>query len=162
MPKALSARKRNAVLADIRAGQKARNQIARDHGVSPGTVTNIAKSAAIENAFDRSGTKSATEAAVADARSIRAATSRRFLDETNKLLDQLHQPHVAYNFGGKDNTYEEHQFPEPPVDAKRTLVTAAAIAFDKHIAADRHDADESADASSVDRWLESLTSGEGH
>lgn len=162
MPKALSARKRNAILADIEAGQKARNQIARDHGVSPGTVTNIARQGGMTGAFDRSGTKSATEAAVADAKAVRAATSRRFLDEANKMLDQLHEPHTAFSFGGRDNTYAEHAFPEPPVDAKRTLITAAAIAFDKHLAADKHDADESADASSVDQWLESLTSGEGH
>jgi len=162
MPQALSARKRSAILADIQAGRKSRNQIARDHGVSPGSVTNIAKAEAITDPFDRSKTKSATEASVADARSVRAATSRRFLDETNKLLDQLHQPHVAFNFGGKDNTYEEHEFPEPPVDAKRTLITSAAIAFDKHMAADKHDADDTGDASSVDQWLDSLTSGEGH
>lgn len=153
MPARMAPEKRAAILKDIRAGKKSRNQIARDHGVSAGSVTNIAREADEGDAFDRSATKSATEAAVTDAASIRAATSRRFLDEANKLLDELHKPHVAYSFGGKENSYNEHEFPEPPVDAKRTLITAAAIAFDKHIAQARHDATGAEGGSAVDEWL---------
>jgi transposase-like protein len=153
---ALAPEKRAAILADIRSGRKSRNAIAREHGVSAGTVTNIARQAGLTAAFDRSATKSATEAAVADLRAIRVTTSRRFLVETNLLLDQMHQPHTAFNFGGKDNTYEEHEFPEPPVDAKRTLITSAAIAYDKHLAQERHDADDGSGLSAVDAWLRGM------
>jgi len=153
MPAPLAPQKRAAILEDIRAG-KTRNRTARDHGVSFSTVTKIAGEERIS--FDRSQTKSATDAAVADARAIRAATSRRFLDEANKLLDELHQPHTAYSFGGKENTYNEHEFPEPPVDAKRTLITAAAIAYDKHLAQERHDADDGTGLSAVDAWLRGM------
>ena len=57
--------KREAIAADIRAG-KARNQIALDHGVSAGTVTNIAGEFGLTEAFDRSATKKATEAKAVD------------------------------------------------------------------------------------------------
>jgi transposase-like protein len=153
MPAPLAPGLRAAILASLRAGQT-RNKAAREHGVSFSTVTKIAAAEGIS--FDRSQTKSATDAAVADMRAIRAATSRRFLAEANLLLDQMHQPHVSFNFGGKDNTYEEHEFGEPPVDAKRTLITSAAIAYDKHLAQERHDADDGTGLSAVDAWLRGM------
>jgi transposase-like protein len=156
MPPRMAPGLRAAILEDLRGG-KTRNRIARDRGVSPSSVSKIAGEEGIS--FDRAQTKSATEAATADARAVRAVTSRRFLDEANRLLDQMHQPHVAYNFGGKDNTYEEHEFPEPPVDAKRTLITAAAIAYDKHLAQERHDADDGQGLSAVDAWLRGMLGG---
>jgi hypothetical protein len=158
----LSDVKREAILADIRTGVKARNKIALEHDVSAGTVTNIAREAGLTEAFDRSKTKSATEAVVADNRALRALTSRRWLEKCNQLLDKTERPYVAFAFGGKDNTYNEHLMDEPPVDALRSLVTAAAVAFDKHMAQDKHDADETRDLNSVDAWLDSLTSGAGH
>lgn len=161
MPKRLPDAKRNAILKDIRAG-KQRNQIAREHQVSPSSVTKIAQAEGATDAFDRSQTKKATEAVVADSRALRAATSRRFLEKANELLDEMDQPFTAFAFGGRDNTYAEHAFGKPPVDAKRTLMTTAAIAFDKHIAQDRHDADEAGDLTSVDAWLAAMTEGAGH
>jgi transposase-like protein len=159
----LSDAKRAAILADIKDGTKSRNKIALEHDVSAGTVTNVAKEAGLTTAFDRSNVKKATAAAVADSKAVRAATSRRFLDKANELLDQMDQPHTAFAFGGRDNVYAEHEFAKPPVDALRTLMTTAAIAFDKHIAQDRHDTDDgSADLANVDAWLDSLTEGAGH
>src|SRR5690606_29394390 len=87
LPAPIPDHKRQAILADIKAG-KARNAIAREHGVSPSTVTNIAKSAGMTDAFDRSQTKRATEAAQADNAAIRAIISRRLLEKANELLDQ--------------------------------------------------------------------------
>lgn len=162
MPKALPQHKRDAVLADIRAGQKSRNQIARDHEVSSSTVTKLAQDAGVTDAFDRSQTKRATEAAFADNKAWRAATSKRFLAKCNELLDQMDQPHIVFSIGGRDNIYTEHLMDRPPTGDLRNLMVSAATAFDKHLAADKHDADESADASAVDAWLESLTDGEGH
>lgn len=158
MPKALAPDRREAIAADLRSGMHCR-EAARVHGVAQSTVSKLAAELGIS--FDRSKTKIATEAKVADMAATRARTSARFLDECNKLLDQLHQPHMAYSFGGKDNDYNEHQFSEPPVDAKKTLITAAAIAFDKHIAQDRHDATGEGGASSVDAWLAAMIEGAG-
>lgn len=149
----ISDSKRQTIAADIRAG-KARNQIARDHGVSAGTVTNIAREFVIEDAFDRSATKRATEAAEADDRAWRVSTSRRFLTVANDLLDQLKQPHIVFNIGGKDNVYTEHQLDAPPTADIRNLVVSAATAFDKHLAQDRHDV--GGDVSEVESLLDSL------
>lgn len=159
MPKPLPDAKRRKILADVRAG-KSCGQTARDHGVSRSTVSKLAREAGLT--FERAQTKSATEAAVADNRALRAVTSRRFLSKCNQLLDQMDQPHLAFAFGGKDNTYNEHTLNRPPVDALRTLMTAAAVAFDKHLAADKHDAEDAQSLNSVDAWLDSLTSGAGH
>lgn len=137
----LSPETRAAILADIDRGL-GRNLIARTHNVAVGTVTAIAQAEGRTNAFDRSAKWKATEAARADNAALRATTSRRFLEEANKLLDQLHEPHLAFHFGGKDNTYAEALHDEPPVEAKRNLMVAAAVAFDKHLKADAHDADE--------------------
>jgi hypothetical protein len=133
--------KRQAILADIRAG-KARNTIAREHRVGAGTVTKIAQDAGLQ--FDRSAVKRATEARIADQRAQRATTSQRFLDETNRLLDEVHEPHMVFNIGGRDNVYTEHLLDEPPTADKRNLIVAAATAFDKHLKADLHDSETGA------------------
>jgi len=159
MPKPLSARKRNAILADIEAGTKARNQIARDHGVSPSTVTKIARDAAIEDAFDRSKLKDALQAKAADDKACRLATSRRFLAKANELLDQMDQPHVVFNIGGKDNIYTEHLMDRPPTGDLRNLMVSAATAFDKHMAQQRHDSDDQQGLNAVDTWLRGMLGG---
>lgn len=146
--------KRRAIADDIRAG-KARNQIARDHHVSVGSVTNIARENQISDAFDRSATKRATEAAVADLKAERAVTSRRFLEETNRALDRLNRPYLVYAFAGKDGLYREHELELPPAGELRNLITSAAVAFDKHLAADKHDSDDQGLAA-VDAWLRTM------
>jgi transposase-like protein len=146
MPKRIPDHVRAAILEDIHAGHKSARAIARDHGVSIGTVSNIAKETDSADAFERSRTENATIARRADCAALRAATSQRFLDEANHLLDELHRPHIAFNFGGKDNTYAEHELRAPPPAEKRNLIVAAATAFDKHLAAERHDGKGDGDA----------------
>jgi len=135
-------------------------QIAAETGRSKSTVTRQCQAMGLR--FDREQTKAATAAKVADSAARRAETSRRFLEKTNELLDQMDQPHTAFNFGGKDNTYEEHEFDKPPVDALRTLMQAAGQAFDKHLAQDRHDSGGEEGGSAVDRWLAAMIDGAGH
>lgn len=149
MPAPIPATKRAAILAEVRAGAKGRNQIARDHGVSVGSVTKIAKDADLPEAFDRSLTKNATKAAVADNRAIRAATARRLLLKANDLLDQMDQPYTVFNIGGKDNTYAEHKMNRPPTADLRNLMVTAATALDKHLALDRHDTSDPGEMASL-------------
>ena len=162
MPVRIPDAKREAILADIRAGTKARNKIALEHDVSAASVTNIARQAGLTDAFDRTQTKDATAAVVADNRAWRAQTSRRFLTLCNKILDRAEKPYLVHAFGGAGNTFNDHLLDEPPAEALRNLLTSAAVAFDKHLAADKHDADVGNDLNSVDAWLDSLTSGAGH
>lgn len=143
---------RDAIIADF-GTDKARNAIARDHGVSPSTVTKVAQEVGHE--FDRAATKHATQAAVVDNKARRAEISRKFLEKADKLLDQMDQPHLVFNFGGKDNDYNERTLDKPPTADLRNLMTSAAIAFDKHMAADRHDNDDQGLAA-VDAWLRTM------
>ncbi|GAA1768359.1 hypothetical protein [Agromyces humatus] len=70
---------REAVAADIRAG-KGRNAIAREHGISPGSVTNIARDYGLW--FDRS-----TQTAIAThARQVDLWAAR--VTKEDKLLNQ--------------------------------------------------------------------------
>lgn len=57
--------------------------------------------------------------------------AERLLAEAHSILDDLHKPYLVYNFGGRDNSYEEHTLDAPPMDVRLTAVRTAGIAFDK-------------------------------
>jgi transposase-like protein len=80
MPKALSAAKRRLIEQAIRDGGQ-RNTIAREHDVSPGTVTRIAQQAKIEGAFDRTHAEKATRARQADVAGRMAELESHLLDD---------------------------------------------------------------------------------
>jgi len=84
MPAPLAPARRAAILADIQAG-KPRNQIARDHHVSAGTVTNIARQAGETEAFDRSATLKAARAKQVDNKAKRAQLQADLLDDAQRL-----------------------------------------------------------------------------
>lgn len=142
MPAQIPDEKRAAILADIETGEKGRNQIAREHEVSQSTVSLIAQDAGLRDAFDRTTTKHATAAVTADNKARRAAISARLLTKASEFLDQIDSPHLVFNFGGKDNTYEERELDRPPTGDMRNLMTCAAIALDKHVVLDKHDGDQ--------------------
>lgn len=149
MPPRIPDDKRAAILTDTRAGTKSRAQIARDHDVSPQTVGNLAKAANITDAFSRLQTKNATEAAVVDSRARRAMIAARMLTKAVELLDQMDQPHIVFNIGGKDNIYTEHTMSRPPTADLRNLMVTAATAVDKHLALDRHDSTDPGEMASL-------------
>jgi hypothetical protein len=120
VPKPLDAAVRAAILTDIRAGTLSRNAIARKHGVAQSTVTKLAKDTGDTTAFDRSQTKKATAAAVADNASERAAQSAQMLRLTRVAMDRL-----AATL---------------PSASPMVAVTAFGILADKHLAFEAHDA----------------------
>lgn len=130
MPKALSDDRRLAIEDALRAAEEPkRNEIAERFGVSPSTVTRIAKAIGVE--FDRANTKRATEARAADVISRTTSLADRLIDEAHAILDGMHRPYLVYNFGGKDNDYNEHVLDEPPIEVQRNMFTISAIAIDK-------------------------------
>lgn len=149
MPPRIPDDKRAAILADIQSGALGARRIADKHGVAPSTITKIAKESGVQDAFERSQTKNATEAAALDNKALRVRTARRFLDKANELLDQMDQPHLVFNFGGKDNTYEEHTLQKPPTGDLKNLMVSAATAIDKHLVLERHDASDPGAAASL-------------
>lgn len=152
MPSRIPDATRQAILKDIEAGEKSRAQIARDHDVSPQTVKNIADENGIEQPFSREQTKNATDAAVADAAARRAKVSAMFLDKAIELLERMDKPTVVYKIGGGANVYTEHPVDKPPPEDLRNLMITAATAFDKHLAADKHD-NAGDNLAAVDAWL---------
>ena len=66
--------------------------------------------------WDRSKTKAATDARVADNKARRAALESTLLAKADQLIAQIDAPHVVFNFGGKDNTFEKRTWTaHPPV-----------------------------------------------
>lgn len=82
--------------------------------------------------FNTERTNEATEVRVTANRARRAVLETRFLDEAANLLDQLHHPHLVYNFS-KDNDFATQELDEPDVAAKAALIRAAGVAVDKAV-----------------------------
>lgn len=151
---------RNHIIDLINQGLT-RNQIAETSGRGQATITRIAASighnflAAADQRTQTSLTR-AHEARSAYSAERRALIAARLTVEAERLLDQLHEEHLAFNFGGKDNTYEEHRLVEPPVDAKRQLVQAAREAMRTVLDIDRHDNRQEEGLAAVDEWLRGM------
>lgn len=123
----------------LHAAGLSRNAICKETGRSGRVVSRIA--AELGLSFERSeATRAATEAKKTDARTRRAALALALLDDAERLRRQLFSPMVAFNFGGKDNTYEEHQIPEPTPRDKRDLMQAIGTAIDRSVRLDEYDA----------------------
>jgi hypothetical protein len=164
--------RRAAILAAVRepAG-RSRAAIAREFECSTRTVQRIADEAGITNPWSTADTRKATAAARDHLKARRAALSARFLDEAEKLLDRMTGPFVVFAFGGKDNEFNSAVLRDVPTADLRNLMTSAAVAFDKHLAADKHDATDGADdavsmlgklAAGLDAAHRALTAGEPH
>lgn len=116
-----------------------RNDIHRQTGVAAGVISRWCQLAGVS--FDRSATIAATAAVQADNRAKRVLMSTRLLDITSQRLDLLDEPYVAFSFGGKNNTYEEHHFDKPPAEAALKIVQSASVAIGRHIDLDKVDTD---------------------
>lgn len=121
-PKRAQLRKLHAQELSVRA-------IAEKLGVSRSTVSRWAKEEGL--AFDRAQTAQAVAAHTIDLAAARTRLAEKMAHRAERLLDSLDGKYLVYNFGGKDNTYEEHELDRPPVEVVRNAVTTAGIAFDK-------------------------------
>lgn len=127
---------REAILADVRAGERSARAIAEAHGVHVSTVSRVAKAAGIEDAFDRAQTRKATEAKTADTDARQAELRARAVEAAHGLLDRLHHrvtvPHAAMG---------TVTIPARPEDWRNTM-TAVGIATDKALAIQKHAQEE--------------------
>lgn len=105
------------------------NAIARELGVAASTISTWAKGEGLS--FERGQTELAVRARSIDLAETRTLLAQKMAVAASDLLDQLDGPYLVWNFGGKDNTYEEHLLDSAPVDVVRSAVTTAGIAFDK-------------------------------
>ncbi|WP_350351892.1 helix-turn-helix domain-containing protein [Microbacterium sp. A8/3-1] len=118
------------------------NAIAREVGVSPASISRWAKAEGL--AFDRSQAALAVRAHTIDLAKERVLLAQKMAQAANDMLDMLDGPFTVFNFGGKDNTFASEELDAAPVDARRTIITASAIAFDKasKVVADEQDPGE--------------------
>jgi len=145
-------------IKDLHAQGVSRNDIARQAGVSAGTVTNVCK--ANDLTFDRSSTKDATRARVADNKLRRQAIIARLYGRSEKILDRLEAPTFMVRMmgpTGSEKVYDE----EPPAGDERSLATSIGIYLDKAAKLEDYDkspADSAAAAGSVvDKLMEGFT-----
>lgn len=108
-----------------------RNEIARRLGRSGRTISII--SAELGLSYDRAATEAATKARMADLAERRSILAEELQGDAERLTAQLWQPAVVFAFGGKDNTFEKRNVPEPPADAKKNLMATAGIAIDRSL-----------------------------
>ncbi|MEE4598234.1 helix-turn-helix domain-containing protein [Streptomyces sp. DSM 41524] len=130
-----------------------RNEIARRLQRSGRTVSVIAQRLGLS--FDRAATEEATRARMADLAERRAILAEALQDDAERLTEQMWEPAKIYNFGGKDNTYEDRDVPEPPADAKRALMATAAQAIDRSLKLVPPETDQQGLAA-VDAWLRGM------
>lgn len=144
---------RERILELIRSGQP-RNDIAKATGRSPSTITGIAQS--IGWTFGDTSTAKATAARSAYSADRRAELAAEMTEQAAKLLAELNQPHLVYNFGGRDNTFAQTLLDAPPTDAKRQLVQAVEGLMRTVLNISRHDQRDELGLSAVDDWLRGL------
>ncbi|MFT4189880.1 MAG: helix-turn-helix domain-containing protein [Aeromicrobium sp.] len=134
-----------ARILDLHAQGMSRNDIARETGRGAATITGVVQTAG--RSFDRTTTAAATKARQADLAERRASLRAKLLAKAELLLDQIDQPHLVFNFGGRDNTYEEHTLDRPPTGDIRNLMQSASYAITAELRladADRSQGDEAA------------------
>lgn len=103
-----------------------RNEIARRINRAQRTVSVLAEEMGL--IFDVTMTEDATRHRVAQLAEKRAILADALVDDALRLSEQVWEPSIVYNFGGKDNTYEFKDVPEPPAVDKRALMAAATTA----------------------------------
>ena len=118
-------------LTDLHAQGLTLTACAKELGRSTTAVSRRAKTLGL--LWDRSQTKVATAANVADNKAKRAAIEAGLLDDVQRLRGQLFAPCKAFNFGGKDNTYNEVALDQPVFADQLRIMQAATTAVDRSL-----------------------------
>lgn len=115
----------------LHAQGKGRNEIARLVDRAQRTVSVICAEEGL--VFDVSMTEDATRHRVAQLAALRADTAVDLHLDALKLTQQMWEPAVVFNFGGKENSYNERLVEEPPTGDKKNLMVAAGVALEKSL-----------------------------
>ena len=121
---------RDAIRA-LHAQGLGRNEISRQIGRAQRTVSVLAAEMGLE--FDTTMTEIATAHRVAQLAEKRSILAEALTDDALRLTEQVWEPAIVFNFGGKDNTFEKREVDEPPADAKKALMAAAGMAIDRSL-----------------------------
>jgi hypothetical protein len=135
----------DARLRELHAAGLTLHAVAAEMGRSKATISR--KAQALGLGWDRGQTKAAAQAKKLDAEARRARLKLDLLEDAARLRKQLWEPVTVFNFGGKDNTFNEHQLAQPPHVDQLKLVQATSAAINAYgrleqldVAADTDDA----------------------
>jgi hypothetical protein len=126
-------------LRQLHSAGKSLHAIAAEMGRAKSTIHRKAKEAGLT--FDRDTVAAATEAKMTDAKARRTALQLALLEDAEKLRTQLWEPCLAFNFGGKDNTYAEHHLDKPTFTDQLKIMQATGVAVDRSLKLAEHDSD---------------------
>jgi hypothetical protein len=120
----------DARLRELHAAGHTLHAAAAEMGRSKATMSRHAKLLGL--GWDRAQTKDATSAKKADADARRAQLKLDLLDDAAKLREQLWKPTTVFSFGGKDNTFNSRELPQPPHVDQLKLVQATSAAINAY------------------------------
>jgi hypothetical protein len=120
-----------AAVRRLHADGKSRNDIAREIGRSPSTVSKLAGKLGLS--FDREATAAATAAKSADLAARRIAFAETLHDSAETLHRQLFAPCIVGAFGGKDNVCSQKRLDRPMFADQRQIMSSVSIALDKSL-----------------------------
>lgn len=105
-----------------------RNAVARELQIAPSSVSKIATEEGLS--FDRANqTASATAARQHDLKVRRLELIDELMAKAADHLVAIDQPFLAFNFGGKENDYNEHELERAPTGDILNLHRAASLAM---------------------------------
>jgi IS30 family transposase len=149
MPKALTPEERQQIIDLLPTGASCR-QIAKQVGRSYTTVSAIARDVGHE--FGRLQSTRATEINQAYTSERRAQLRLKTLANIERLTEEMFSPTVAFNFGGRDNSYNEHRIPQPTYKDIRDIAQAIAAQYRVIEAIDKQDHTDT-DGSFIDQMI---------
>jgi transposase-like protein len=128
---------RKAIADAVRAGGSCRG-VAREHGVSPATVSKIAAEAGLD--FVTARTAKATAARTFDAKAFRAELMQKLYLDAERYRQRAWEPYtqVLPGPGGPELVTTKL----PPAREQQSLATAMGIAIDKAAALEHHDSSD--------------------
>lgn len=153
MAKPLTDDERDQIVTLIEAGKGCR-EIAEATGRSRSTVSGIAKE--IGHTFGQSNLTRAHEARSAYSAEKRAELAAKATERAEQMLAKMEGAYLVFNFGGKDNDYNEHTLSEPPTEAQRAMAQTFRDLMRTVLDIDRHDNRADDQLSAVDDWLRSM------
>ncbi|WP_019055010.1 helix-turn-helix domain-containing protein [Streptomyces prunicolor] len=137
---------------------KSRNEIARTINRSPSTVSKIAAACDPPLTFDRAAeVETATRVRRADLAARRAELALTLHDVAEREIGRMTEPHLYFEWGGKDHTYAQKWQDEPTPADRRTMMATAGAALDRSLklTPPRDEADERS-RSVIGRLMEGL------
>lgn len=153
MPARLPDHEREHIADLIRSG-KSCSAVAKDVGRSPDTVSRIARE--IGWHFGDTNLAHAHEARSAYSAERRATIAAKATERAQQLLDEFEGEYLVFNFGGKENTYNEHTLPSPPIEARRQMAAAFRDLMRTVLEVDKHDNRNDEGLAAVDAWLRDI------